>query len=104
MGALNHNLTLHDSDIDDIREFLAIPSVSADPTYLSGIRAGAEWLCALCARIGLEHIEVLETPGHPSVYADWLHADGRPTVLLYGHFDVQPVVDPAEWTTDPFTP
>ncbi|HEY4419161.1 MAG TPA: M20/M25/M40 family metallo-hydrolase, partial [Pseudonocardia sp.] len=49
-------------------------------------------------------IQVMETPGHPSVYADWLHADGAPAVLLYGHFDVQPVPDPAVWSSDPFQP
>jgi acetylornithine deacetylase/succinyl-diaminopimelate desuccinylase-like protein len=99
-----HDLELRAADLEDIRRFLAIPSVSADPTHAGDVRAAADWLCERCAQAGLEHIGVMETPGHPSVYADWLHADGAPTVLLYGHFDVQPVPDPAAWSSDPFQP
>jgi acetylornithine deacetylase/succinyl-diaminopimelate desuccinylase-like protein len=103
-SVLAHDGKLREIDLADIRRFLAIPSVSADPAYADDVRAAAAWLCERCDRAGLEHIGVMETPGHPSVYADWLHADGRPTVLLYGHFDVQPVPDPAVWSSDPFQP
>jgi acetylornithine deacetylase/succinyl-diaminopimelate desuccinylase-like protein len=101
---LTQELELRDADLEDIRQFLEIPSVSADPAFADDVRTAANWLCERSTRAGLEHIQVMETPGHPSVYADWLHADGRPTVLLYGHFDVQPVPDPRLWSTDPFQP
>ena len=68
------------------------------------IRRAAEWIAAELTRIGFEHGEVCETPWHPIVYADWLHADGAPTVIVYCHYDVQPV-DPIElWETAPFDP
>jgi acetylornithine deacetylase/succinyl-diaminopimelate desuccinylase-like protein len=92
------------SELDSIRQLLAFRSVSADPERSRDVRAAAEWLRERCVTLGLEHAELLETEGHPCVYADWLHADGRPTVLLYGHFDVQPVSDPSAWSTDPFDP
>ena len=79
-----HDLTLRDSDLDDIGGLLSIPSVSADPAYASAVRAAAQWMCERSARAGLEHIRILETPGHPSISADWLHAPGRPTVLVMG--------------------
>ena len=67
-------------------------------------RRAAEWLAAALRAAGIEHVEVVETGGHPVVYGDWLHAEGAPTVLVYGHYDVQPV-DPLDvWTTPPFEP
>ena len=85
-------------------EFLRIPSISALPEHAGDIRRAAEWIAAELARIGFEHAEVSETPWHPIVYADWLHADGAPTVIVYCHYDVQPV-DPIDlWTTAPFDP
>ena len=85
--------------------WLRIPSISALPAHKQDVRAAAAWLAAELTRIGLEHVEVIDSPIHPLVYADWLHAGpDRPTVLIYGHFDVQPV-DPLEkWTTPPFEP
>ncbi len=85
-------------------EFLRIPSISALPAHAGDIRRAAEWIAAELTRIGFEHGEVSETPWHPVVYADWLHADGAPTILVYCHYDVQPV-DPIElWETAPFEP
>ena len=86
-------------------EWLRIPSISALPAHKQDVRAAAEWLAAELARIGMEHVEVITSAIHPLVYADWLHAGPDcPTVLIYGHFDVQPV-DPLEkWTTPPFEP
>lgn len=85
-------------------EFLRIPSISALSEHAGDIRRAAEWIAAELTRIGFEHAEVCETPWHPIVYADWLHAEGAPTVIVYCHYDVQPV-DPIElWETAPFDP
>ncbi|MBF8290672.1 MAG: peptidase [Chloroflexi bacterium] len=85
-------------------EFLRIPSISALPENAGDVRRAATWLAVELGRIGFEHAEVCDTPWHPVVYADWLHAPGAPTVIVYGHYDVQPV-DPIElWTTAPFKP
>ncbi len=84
--------------------FLRIPSVSALPDHAADCRAAAGWLAEALTSAGLEHAEVCETGGHPVVYADWLRAPGAPTVLVYGHYDVQPV-DPLDlWTSPPFEP
>jgi acetylornithine deacetylase/succinyl-diaminopimelate desuccinylase-like protein len=85
-------------------DFLRIPSISAQPEYAPACREAAEWLAGQLRAIGIEHVEVAETGGHPVVYGDWLHADGAPTAIVYGHYDVQPV-DPIElWETAPFEP
>ncbi len=68
------------------------------------MRTCADWVAQRLEKSGFENIQILETARHPSVYADWLHAPGKPTVLLYGHFDVQPVDPIDEWNSDPFTP
>ena len=85
-------------------EFLRIPSISALPDHAGDCRAAAGWLAGALTAAGVEHAEVCETGGHPVVYADWLHVPGAPTVLVYGHYDVQPV-DPLDlWTSPPFEP
>jgi acetylornithine deacetylase/succinyl-diaminopimelate desuccinylase-like protein len=90
--------------LESYKELIRIPSISALPAHAVDCRRAAEWIAADLARIGMEHVEVAETGGHPVVYADWLHADGAPTVLVYCHYDVQPV-DPLElWTSPPFEP
>ena len=84
--------------------FLRIPSISALPGHADDCRRAADWLVDQLTAVGLEHAEAFETGGHPVVYADWLHAPGAPTALIYGHYDVQPV-DPQElWTSPPFEP
>lgn len=85
-------------------EWLRIPAISADPDHTDDVRASARWCADLMAAIGLEHVQLLETAGHPSVYGDWLHAEGAPTVLVYGHHDVQPVDPVADWVSPPFEP
>ncbi|PDW01545.1 dipeptidase [Candidatus Viridilinea mediisalina] len=88
----------------ELLEFLRIPSISALPEHAPDVQRAAEWVAARVAAAGLEHVAILPTGGHPVVYADWLHAPGKPTVLIYGHFDVQPV-DPVElWSHPPFEP
>lgn len=90
--------------IEELKEFLRIPSISADSSFDHETRRAAEHIADEMSRIGLEHVAIMETARHPVVYADWLHADGRPTVLIYGHYDVQPP-DPLDlWTTPPFEP
>jgi acetylornithine deacetylase/succinyl-diaminopimelate desuccinylase-like protein len=85
-------------------DFLRIASISTLPEHAADCRAAAEWLAASLEIAGLEHVEVSETGGHPIVYADWLHAEGAPTVVAYGHYDVQPVDPIDEWTSPPFEP
>ncbi|HEX6119578.1 MAG TPA: peptidase M20, partial [Dongiaceae bacterium] len=76
--------------IEELIAFARIPSVSTDPAYAAHIAAGAEWVAERMRRAGLEHVKVNPTEGHPIVTADWLHAEGAPTILVYGHYDVQP--------------
>ncbi|MDB4895410.1 MAG: peptidase dimerization domain protein [Firmicutes bacterium] len=93
-----------DRFVDQLLELLRIPSISTDPAYKTETRRAALWVAARLQTAGLEHVKVMETAGHPVVYGDWLHAPGQPTVLIYGHYDVQPA-DPLElWASPPFEP
>src|SRR5437899_6925542 len=88
----------------ELEEFVRIPSISSQPDHADDVRRAAGHLAEQYERIGLQNAEVIDTAGHPVVYADWLKAPGKPTVLLYGHYDVQPV-DPLDlWTSPPFEP
>jgi acetylornithine deacetylase/succinyl-diaminopimelate desuccinylase-like protein len=90
--------------LDELLELLRIPSISAISAHAGDVRRAAEWVAARVTAAGMEHAQILPTEGHPVVYADWLHAPGKPTVMIYGHFDVQPV-DPLDlWTRPPFEP
>jgi acetylornithine deacetylase/succinyl-diaminopimelate desuccinylase-like protein len=90
--------------LESYKEFLRIPSISALSAHAHDCRRAAEWVAADLRASGVEHVEVSETGGHPVVYGDWLHAADAPTVLIYGHFDVQPV-DPVDlWKHPPFEP
>ena len=86
-------------------DFLRIPSISTLPDHANDCRTAAEWLAEQLASIGVEHVVVEETGGHPMVTGDWLHApEGAPTAIVYGHYDVQPV-DPLDlWESPPFAP
>src|SRR5262249_29813138 len=77
--------------VDELKHYLAIPSISALPQHAADVRRCAEWSVAELTRIGMQHAQLFETPGNPVVYADWLGAPGAPTILFYGHYDVQPV-------------
>ena len=93
-----------DSRLESYFELLRIPSISTLSEHAPDIRRAAEWIAAELRRIGFEHVDIAPTSGHPIVYADWLHADGAPTILVYCHYDVQPV-DPIDlWETAPFEP
>jgi acetylornithine deacetylase/succinyl-diaminopimelate desuccinylase-like protein len=94
--------TSRDRYLSELTGYLSIPSVSALPEHAADVKRAAEWTADHLRAIGLQNVRVIDTPGHPVVYADWLNAPGKPTVLFYGHYDVQPV-DPVElWTTPPF--
>lgn len=90
--------------LDELMEFLRIPSVSSSTENRPDMQRAAEWLAQSLAQAGIENVKIMPTAGHPVVYGDWLHAPGKPTALIYGHYDVQPA-DPLEgWETPPFQP
>ncbi len=90
--------------LDDLKEWLRIPSISALPEHTGDIRRAAEYAANQLRTIGFAHVELVATQGHPLVYGDWLQAADKPTVLIYGHYDVQPV-DPIDlWQSPPFEP
>ncbi|MFI0353620.1 dipeptidase [Actinomadura sp. 9N407] len=89
----------------DLKEWLAIPSISGDPAHHGDVRRSAEWLAEYLRGMGFPTVEVWETAGLPAVFAEWPAADpDAPAVVVYGHHDVQPVEPLDEWETDPFTP
>ena len=95
--------------LDELKGLLRIPSISTLPEHDGDTRSAAETLAAEMKRIGLGNVGLIETAhggtaGHPLVYGDWLHAAGKPTVLCYGHYDVQPPDPLDEWLTPPFEP
>jgi acetylornithine deacetylase/succinyl-diaminopimelate desuccinylase-like protein len=91
-----------DRYVEELKDYLAIPSISALPQHAADVRRGAEWTANQMREIGLDNVRLEETPGHPVVYGEWLGAEGAPTILFYGHYDVQPV-DPVNlWTSPPF--
>jgi acetylornithine deacetylase/succinyl-diaminopimelate desuccinylase-like protein len=92
-----------DRYLHELGDLLAIPSISALPEHQNDVRRCAEWCGDEMRRIGLQNVRLIETPGNPVVYGDWLGAAGAPTILFYGHYDVQPV-DPLDlWESPPFT-
>ncbi len=90
--------------LNELMEFLRIPSISSLSEHKGDIQNAAQWLSDAFEKLNLENISITQTAGHPVVYADWLHAEGKPTILFYGHYDVQPV-DPLNlWESEPFDP
>ena len=90
--------------LEELKSLLRIPSISTLSEHAGDVRFAAQSLAGEMERIGLEHVRVIETSGHPLVYGDWLHATGKPTCLAYGHYDVQPADPLDEWHTPPFEP
>jgi acetylornithine deacetylase/succinyl-diaminopimelate desuccinylase-like protein len=90
--------------LDELKTFLRIPSVSTLPEHVPDVLRAAQFVADSMKTAGLENIEVISTAKHPLVYADWLHAPGKPTVLCYGHYDVQPPDPLEEWISPPFEP
>src|SRR5512146_2841141 len=91
-----------DRYLEELNAFLAIPSISALPEHAADVKRCAGWAADEMRRIGLQNVRLIDTPGNPVVYGDWLAAPGAPTTLFYGHYDVQPV-DPLDlWQSPPF--
>ncbi|HKA02007.1 MAG TPA: dipeptidase [Candidatus Solibacter sp.] len=90
--------------LEELKDFIRIPSVSTLPDTALDVQRAAAFVADALGRAGMENVEIIPTAKHPLVYADWLHASGKPTVLCYGHYDVQPA-DPLElWESPPFEP
>jgi len=90
--------------LNEMTEFLSIPSISSLPENKDDVRQAGEWVLTRMQQAGMEDVQMLETGGHPVVFGQWMHAGNQPTVLIYGHFDTQPV-DPIDlWTHPPFEP
>jgi acetylornithine deacetylase/succinyl-diaminopimelate desuccinylase-like protein len=100
-GYLETNRQRH---LDELSDFLRIPSVSAKSEHREDTRRAAEWLVERMLEAGLEVAELLPTPGHPVVLGEWRGAPGAPTLLVYGHYDVQPPEPLDEWDSPPFEP
>ena len=91
--------------LSDLNQLLTIASVSTSPEHKPEMQRAADWLAAAMRKIGLENVQILPTAGHPVVYADWLHAGpDRKTVLIYGHYDVQPAEPLEKWLSGAFEP
>ncbi|MEO4053940.1 dipeptidase [Solibacillus sp. CAU 1738] len=105
LQALNTYFAEHrEQHLNELNEFLRIPSISSLSEHKEDMQVAANWLAEALKKLNIENVTVDQTAGHPVVYGDWLHAEGKPTVLFYGHYDVQPV-DPLElWDSEPFAP
>jgi len=102
--ALAYAETHSDRFVNELKELLRIPSVSTDSAYADEVQRAAHWLTDHLDEIGMEHTEIIETDGHPLVYAEHITDPAKPTVVVYGHYDVQPPDPLEEWDTDPFEP
>jgi acetylornithine deacetylase/succinyl-diaminopimelate desuccinylase-like protein len=90
--------------LEELMDFLRIPSISSLPEHAADVQRAAEWVSERMISAGIEEVQILPTAGHPVVYGHWLQAPDKPTIMIYGHFDTQPV-DPLElWTNPPFDP
>jgi acetylornithine deacetylase/succinyl-diaminopimelate desuccinylase-like protein len=90
--------------LNELKDLLRIPSISTLEEHTTDVHKAADYVANDLRRIGMENVEVIATKGHPLVYADWLHAPGKPTVLMYAHYDVQPPDPMNEWISPPFEP
>ncbi|MEF8816419.1 MAG: dipeptidase [Salinibacter sp.] len=102
--ALTYAETHADQFVDELKTLLRIPSVSTDSAYDDEVERAAAWLADHLDGIGMEHTEIIATDGHPLVYAEHITDPAKPTVVVYGHYDVQPPDPLEEWDTDPFEP
>src|ERR1700691_2490516 len=90
--------------LNELKNLLRIPSVSTLDEHKGDVQKAAEFVATELRRIGMNNVEIIPTKGHPLVYAEWLHAPGKPTVLMYAHYDVQPPDPLNEWISPPFEP
>src|SRR5271165_289258 len=90
--------------LDELKTLLRIPSISTLDEHKNDVQKAAEFVADELRRIGMDNVEIIPTKGHPLLYADWLHAAAKPTVLMYAHYDVQPPDPLDEWKTPPFEP
>ena len=103
-SALAYIQERRDAFVEELKTFCRIPSVSTKSEHKPDMQRAAEWVAGTMQAIGLDHAQIMPTGGHPVVYADWLHAPGKPTALVYGHYDVQPAEPLDLWITGPFDP
>ncbi len=90
--------------VAELSEWVKIPAISSDPKHAGDLKKNADWLAADLKKLGAERVEIWPTKGHPAVFASFMHAPGKPTLLVYGHHDVQPVEPLGEWVSPPFEP
>ncbi len=100
--ALDYARAHHSDYLVELKELIAIPSISALSEYIPDMRRAAEWVCGQMRRIGLQNVDCMPSARHPVSYGEWLNAPGKPTVLVYGHYDVQPPDPLNEWASPPF--
>ena len=94
-----------DRFLNELLDLLRIPSVSTQPERKEAVNAAAQFVAQILTGAGLENVQIIPTDLHPLVYADWLHAGpDKPTVLIYGHYDVQPAEAFDAWISPPFEP
>jgi acetylornithine deacetylase/succinyl-diaminopimelate desuccinylase-like protein len=101
---MSYYISNRDRFLEGLKAFLRIPSISTLPEHQPDIRRAAEFVRDELQQAGLDNAELIEGPGNPLVYAEWLGAPGKPTLLLYGHYDVQPPDPLDEWKSPPFEP
>lgn len=107
MDAIQYANKQREKNLDELKEFLALPTISTLSEHRADVQRGAEWVAENLRGMGMENIAIMPTgdgAGQPLVYAEWLHASDAPTILVYGHLDVQPVDPLNEWLTNPFEP
>ena len=104
MSVIEHIESKQSAHLEELKELLRIPSVSAKSEHRPDIERAARWVAEKLRAAGLERVEIVPTKMHPLVYGESLQAPGKPTVLIYGHYDVQPAEPLDLWTTPPFEP
>jgi len=104
-AALDYARKNRDRFVDELKEFVSIPSISTDPEAKADVQAAAEWVAQQLLALGMQQVKIYPTAGHPVVYGEYLSAgENRPIMLIYGHYDVQPVEPLELWETPPFSP